>query len=409
MIRPHWRLILGLLVAFSAVLPLSVGAELPARVAASASNYRFGLRLSRKLGELQPDANVAVSPLLVQAALTLLYAEANPDSARGLGQALDLQATFSPKGAINGVEALLSDLKHSAAVGCRLRLLSDFYTQQRFTFTFRDEFEALASHLGIGCHRLGWESSGKAAQDINYDFLSRSNFSVGEMVTSSQLESLGADYTPFLHVSAVTFSAPWAQGFDPTETQDINFYVAGSRPKLVPAMFGQHRYKYAEVSALDAQLIEVPFATADLSLLIIYPNQVDGLARLEHQLEKYDLLQLRAQLEERKVALTLPKFRTLAHSDLTGALKQLGLAKLFSSDVQLEEVFSSILASSAPPLGAVVQSSLLEIQEKGGTDGDSFSFGDLFRRALPLVINHPFFYAIGNDKVLLLAGHIVDV
>jgi len=28
---------------------------------------------------------------------------------------------------------------------------------------------------------------------------------------------------------------------------------------------------------------------------------------------------------------------------------------------------------------------------------------------VPLVINHPFFYAIGNDKTLLLAGHIVDI
>ncbi|KAH8267130.1 hypothetical protein KR018_010358 [Drosophila ironensis] len=403
------RFILIAALALALGLAFSVAAEFSARTGASGSSHRFGLRLSTKLGQLRPHENVAVSPLLVQAALSLLYAGADPDSRSELRQALELQQSPTTAGAVQDVQSLLSDLRQSAAVGCRLRMLSDFYTQQRFTFTFRDEFEAMASRLGVGCHRLGWESSAKAAQDINFEFLSRSNFSVGELVTASQLESLAADYTPFLHVSALTFSAPWAQAFDPADMRNINFFAAGSRPSLVPSMFGQHRYKYAEVAALDAQLVEVPFGTADLSLLIIYPNRPDGLAQLERQLQQYDLQHLRNQLSERKVALTLPKLRALVHSDLTAVLKELGLSKLFTTDIQLGEVFSAILASSAPPLGAVVQSSLLELQEKGGSAGDPFSFGDLFRRALPLVINHPFFFAVGNDKALLLAGHIVDI
>ncbi|XP_052841665.1 LOW QUALITY PROTEIN: antichymotrypsin-2 [Drosophila gunungcola] len=407
----HGELLFALLVALALAIvpPFPVGAELSARSAATASSHRFGLRLTTKLGLSQPDANVVVSPLLIQAALSLLYAGSSADSGRDLRQALELTHASGPKEAVRDIQALLSDLKQSAAVGCRLRLISDFYAQQRFTFSFRDEFEALASQMGVGCHRLAWESASHAAQDINYSFLSRSNFSLGELVSASQLESLAEHNTPFLHVSALTFRAPWAQAFDPAETQSINFFAGGSRPRLVEAMFGQHRYRYAEAPALDAQLIEVPFATADLRLLIAYPNRADGLAHLERKLAQSDLQQLRGQLQERKVALTLPKFKVLVHSALDGVLKELGLAKLFTSEIQLSEVFSSILASSAPPLGAVVQSSLLELQEEGGDAGDSFSFGDLFRRALPLVINHPFFYAIGNEKTLLLAGHIVDI
>uniref|UniRef100_A0A6P4DUQ6 Alaserpin-like n=1 Tax=Drosophila rhopaloa TaxID=1041015 RepID=A0A6P4DUQ6_DRORH len=137
-------------------------------------------------------------------------------------------------------------------------------------------------------------------------------------------------------------------------------------------MFRLRRYRYAEVPALDAKLIEVPFATADLRMLIVYPNRADGLAQLERKLAQSDLQQLRTQLEEHKVALTLPKFKILVHSTLTGVLKELGLAKLFTSEIQLSEVFSSMLSSSAPPLGAVVQSSLLELQEEGGDAGGSF-------------------------------------
>ncbi|XP_016940970.3 serine protease inhibitor 42Dd [Drosophila suzukii] len=404
----HWRLLCALFAGLAIALPFPVGGELPTKSAVQ-SNHRFGLRLTTKLGLSQPDANVVVSPLLVQAALSLLYAGSTPDSGRELRQALELTHASSPKEAVKDIQSLLTDLKQSAAVGCRLRLLSDFYAQQRFTFNFLDEFEVLASRMGVGCHRLAWESASNAAQDINYSFLSRSNYSLGELVSSTQLESLAEHNTPFLHVSGLTFRAPWAQAFDPAETTSINFFAGGNRPRLVDAMFGQHRYRYAEMPALDAQLIEVPFATAGLKMLIVFPNRADGLAHLERKLAQSDLKQLRGELQERKVALTLPKLRVLVHSALKPTLEEMGLAKLFTSQIQLSEVFSSLLTSSAPPLGAVVQSGLLELQEEGGDAGDSFSFGDLFRRAVPLVINHPFFYAIGNDKTLLLAGHIVDI
>ncbi|EDX05978.1 GD10270 [Drosophila simulans] len=389
----HWRLLSALLVGLAIALPLPVDGELSARSPASVSSNRFGLRLTTKLGLTQPDANVVVSPLLVQAALSLLYAESSSEYGSQLRQALELTHASHPKLAVQDFEDLLSDLKQSAAIGCRLRLLSDLYAQQRFTFNFREEFETLAARMGVGCHRLAWETTS----------------ALGELVSAPQLESLAEHNTPFLHVSGVTFRAPWAWAFDPTETQSINFFAGGNRPRLVDAMFGQHRYRYAEVPALDAQLIELPFATAELRMLIVFPNRPDGLAQLERKLAQSDLHQLRSQLEERKVALTLPKLRVLVHSDLKRVLEELGLAKLFTSEVHLSEVFSSILASSAPPLGAVVQSGLLELQEEGGNADDSFYFGDLFRRALPLVINHPFFYAIGNDKTLLLSGHIVDI
>ncbi|EDW31474.1 GL10948 [Drosophila persimilis] len=420
MINTHWRrhplsgLTLAVILTLLAIQQLAVGGEAsgsPGAAAASASNYRFGLRLSSRLGRSQPNVNVAVSPVLVQAALGLLYAGTDPDSAaaRELRDVLDLQHAGSPRQALSGLRELLAELKQSSAVGCRLRLLSDFYTLQRFTFNYRDEFQALAAQMGVGSHRLDWETPASAAQVINYDFLSRSNYSVGELVSASQLETISEHDTPFLHVSAVTFRAPWAQSFDPDETQRINFFSEGQRPKLVEAMFGQHRFRYAEVAALDAELIELPFATADLRLLLIFPRRADGLSELEQQLGKYDLQYLRGQMQERKIALTLPKFQVLVHAQLAKVLKESGLTRLFTAEAQLSEVFSSLLASSAPHLGEMAQSTLLELQEEGGSAGDSFSFGDLFRRALPLVINHPFFYAIGNDKTLLLAGHIVDI
>ncbi|EDW08592.1 serine protease inhibitor 42Dd [Drosophila mojavensis] len=412
----NWRrLLVVTAVVLQLLLLFSSGANGNPAAALSGSTERFGLRLATSLGLAQPHSNVAVSPLLLQTALTLLYAGVTPSSAptaQQLRVALELQYLGTPEQSVQQFRQLLADLKQEVAIGCQLRLLSELYTQQRYTFSFRDEFEARAGALGIGVHRLDFDSWASTAQQINYDFLRRSNYSVGELVSSHLLESTSGSDTPFLHVSALTFRAPWAQAFDAQQTQRINFFTEGSRnSKLVDAMFMQHRLRYAELPSLDACAVELPYATAGLSLLIIYPNQPLGLAQLERQLQRIDLHQLRRMLSERKIALTLPKFSLLAHTELRRVLEQLGLSKLFTPEAQLHNVFSSILSSSAPHLTAVPHTVLLELNEAGGEAEQTFvaAFTDLFRSTLSLVINHPFFYAVGNEKTLLLAGHVVDI
>ncbi|KAM8711834.1 hypothetical protein ACLKA7_012357 [Drosophila subpalustris] len=410
MTNDNWRrLQAAALLAFLAVsCPASGTLE-----AVSVSNERFALRLATSLGLSQPSGNVAVSPLLLQSALALLHAGVASDSAvaQQLRVALDLQHLGTAEQALTQFEQVIAQLKQSAATGCKLRLLSEFYTEQRFTFNYRDEFEVRAAALGIGVHRLDFGSVPSVAQTINYEFLTRSNFSVGDVVTSSLLQATTGSDTPFLHVSALTFRAPWAQGFDPQQTQRINFFSDGQNHRLVDAMFVQHSFRYAELPSLDACVIELPYASADLSLLIIYPNQLEGLSQLERQLQSHDLQQLRQQLSERKLALTLPKFSLLAHTELRHVLQQLGLGKLFTAEAQLHNVFSSLLASSAPHLTAVPHTALLEVQEAGGEVDRTFvaAFTDLFRSTLSVVINHPFFYALGNGETLLLAGHVVDI
>ncbi|KAH8416052.1 hypothetical protein KR222_007255 [Zaprionus bogoriensis] len=406
----NWRQLLGLLLALLSLLSSHASGS-PAAVA-SAAGERFALRLASSLGLSQPRSNVAVSPLLLHSALTLLYAGVSTDApaAQQLRVALELQQLGTAEQALYTFQQLLAELRQSAAIGCQLRLISDFYTQQRYTFNYREEFERRAAALGVGTHRLDFSDVASATQSINMEFLARSNYSVGELVSSSLLEGLAASAdTPFLHVSALTFRARWAQGFDPQQTQRINFFSDGRSHRLVDAMFVQHSFRYAELPQLDACIVELPYATAGLSLLIIYPNQLEGLAELERRLQSVDLQRLRAELSERKLALTLPKFSLLAHSELRHILEQLGLGKLFSAEAQLHNVFSSFLASSAPHLTAVPHTTLLELSEAGDETERTFAFSDLFRSTLSLVINHPFFFALGNGNTLLLAGHVVDV
>jgi len=110
----HWRLLCALFAGLAIALPFPVGGELPTKSAVQ-SNHRFGLRLTTKLGLSQPDANVVVSPLLVQAALSLLYAGSTPESGRELRQALELTHASSPKEAVKDIQSLQRILELSAS------------------------------------------------------------------------------------------------------------------------------------------------------------------------------------------------------------------------------------------------------------------------------------------------------
>ncbi|XP_030387892.1 serine protease inhibitor 42Dd [Scaptodrosophila lebanonensis] len=378
----------------------------------SEANEHFALLLSTSLGVGRPQHNVAVSPILLQSALALLYAGAASESptARELRRALQLQHLGSPGQVVLRFQELMSALKQAPPISCKMRLLSEFYTRQRYTFDFRDEFEVQAGRMGIGTNRLDFDKASTAAERINYDFLTRTNYSVGEVVSAPLLE-LAMEDTPFLHVSALTFSGAWAAAFDAKETERLNFFSNEHNFKLVDAMFSQHRFKYAEVQDLDARIIELPYDRSSLSLLIVYPNQVTGLTALERKLLGTNLQHLRRQLQERKVALTLPKFSLVVHNNLKETLTQLGMGKMFTDEAQFSNIFSALLSSSAPHLSTVAHTVVLEIDERGGDAGGTFfaAFGDLFRATVPLVINHPFYFVISNEDVVLLAGHIVDI
>lgn len=65
-------------------------------------------------------------------------------------------------------------------------------------------------------------------------------------------------------------------------------------------------FKYAEISDLQAKLLQIPYKDNHLSILL--PNEIDGLHLLKENLKTLDLSSLSQQLKKAKVNLSFPKF-----------------------------------------------------------------------------------------------------
>lgn len=311
----------------------TITANAPAVTARLASD-RFALTLSTALGLQSPAQNVLLSPVLVQALLTLLSYGTNDQEAAALRAALHLSQTERKETATLNMSLLLGSVKAQAQN--KARLLSAIYVQEHVLFKFQDEFLEMSKHFETPTQMVDFKR--KSIDELNYWFLQQSNYSCGEVLDPKLSELRDR----FVLASAAVFHAPWAVGFNVKETERLNFFTDRIKHKLVDCMFVTHKFRYAELAHLDAKLVELPYANQTLKLWLLLPNQVDGLIKLEEKLLHEDLNKLEEHLSEQKIVLTLPKFRAEYDVDLKNALTTVSCIFLYSAHTLINLLHLSV-------------------------------------------------------------------
>lgn len=168
------------------------------------------------------------------------------------------------------------------------------------------------------------------------------------------------EQTQALLVNAIYFKARWATEFSAVDTSTEKFQMGRAGAIKVPMMFNDDIFDYADLPELDASAVELPYAGTDASMLIILPNQVDGLAQLESQLPSTDLNFIASRLRREMVTLRLPKFRIEFDQDMTRPLQQLGLRRMFTD---LSEVDTMLL--EPVKVSKILQKAFIDVNEAG--------------------------------------------
>jgi serpin B len=116
--------------------------------------------------------------------------------------------------------------------------------------------------------------------------------------------------TRLVLVNAIYFRGQWARQFNKSNTADASFSVTADRRVQGRLMNLTAGFKYAEVDGL--QLLELPYVGDDLSLVVVLPRAIDGLAGMEGLLNEPTLDRWLAQARDRRVNVFLPKFKLTA-------------------------------------------------------------------------------------------------
>ncbi|CAM4687244.1 unnamed protein product [Leuciscus chuanchicus] len=202
--------------------------------------------------------------------------------------------------------------------------------------------------------------------------------------------------TTLVLISAVHFKDKWDKSFAAILTNKdkrLNW----------PMMSRTDTFPLGNISLpTEARILEIPYANKDLSMLIILPNESDGLPKLVESITYENLLEWTKpeNMIPTDVTLIMPRFKLQEKYDLKEVLKTLGMTDLFDDD----KCDLSGMAPGPLKVPKVVHKSSVEVnvegtEAAGGSDVDAQ--GAFLRKKREIeasfVADHPFLFFIRHN------------
>ncbi|XP_052779618.1 serpin B3-like [Mya arenaria] len=171
--------------------------------------------------------------------------------------------------------------------------------------------------------------------------------------------------TAMVLANAIYFKGKWDKPFDVSETKSMDFYTTATNKVKADMMRKKFDLRYISDDSLGLSAVEIPYQNQTMSMVIIRPNDVDGLSFIEGTLQSdalHDLISRLLREMKMKVDLGLPKFTFTKASDLSRVLPQMGITDLFDPE---KVNLSAMTSSGNHAISNVIHKSFIEVNEEG--------------------------------------------
>ncbi|KAL2630039.1 hypothetical protein R1flu_014725 [Riccia fluitans] len=232
------------------------------------------------------------------------------------------------------------------------------------------------------------------------------------------------DKTAMVLANALYFKGTWKKPFKPEETKDHDFHLLDGKTVSVPYMTSKNKQVVRNFNT--HKVLKLPYvqssqgAGADnrsFSMFFILPNEKDGIAQLEKDLDT-EMLTKHLNWTSREVKVgefRLPKFKFSAGFKASEALQALGLKAPFSQGADFSNMVEGPNAELLY-LSEVFHKCFIEVNEEG-TEAAAATGAVMMLRSLPMpetpidfVADHPFLFVLREDKtgLILFFGRITN-
>lgn len=373
----------------------------------SAAHTRFSLSLFQKISEGQASANVFYSPLSISAALSMLSLGAGGNTASQMSRTLHFPEA---EGEIHaGFTKLLSEI-NCAGAPYALSLASRLYGEQSYTFIqkFLSDTKRLYE---AELETVDFSNNADAARvNINTWVEKQTHEKIKDLLAEGDVDSL----TRLVLVNAIYFKGSWERKFREEHTREQQFKINKNESKPVQMMSQKAKFPLAFIPDVNCQILELPYAGKDLSMLIMLPNTMEdnttGLQKLESALTYENFVEWTRpdMMDLLEVEVSLPRFRMEETYDMKALLVSLGMVDAFDSQ---RADFSGLSPNNDLVLSKVVHKSFVEVNEEG-TEAAAATGAVMMMRCLmrPERFNadHPFLFFIRHNpsKSVLFYGRV---
>ncbi|XP_068956325.1 serpin B11-like [Petaurus breviceps papuanus] len=384
----------------------------------STVNTEFGLDVFKELSRNHVEDNVFFSPVSLLYALSMLFLGSRGNSAAQIGKVLhfsyvnessnpelgksskcgmtggihsEFPALFSQIGGSNNnyTLSIANKLYGSKSIELYPQYLScseKFYQSKLQTVDFEHDPE-------------------EARKTINAWVESKTNGKIKNLFDKGTLDTSAV----IVLVNAIYFKGWWQSKFQEEDTTKMPFKLRKGQTVPVQMMRQIGKFKVALIKEPQMQVLELPYASGDLSMIILLPNDTERIEQIEKQLNLKTFQQwTNSFLTEKEVDVQLPRFKLGIKYELNSLLKKLGITDVFD---HIKANLSGLSPTVPLSVSKILHESFIDVNEEG-TEASAASGDVAVIKRLPVrvtfVVDRPFLFFIKHisTNTILFCGRL---
>nr|XP_009676349.1 PREDICTED: ovalbumin {ECO:0000303/PubMed:21058653}-like [Struthio camelus australis] len=370
----------------------------------SAANAEFCFDMFKELKIHHVNENIFYSPLSIISALSMVYLGARGNTESQMEKVLHFDEIAGLGGTIHFkcgksvnihilFKELLSDITAPTA-NYSLHIANRLYAEKTRPI-LPIYLKCVKKLYRAGLETVNFKTaSDQARQLINSWVANQTNGQIQDFLEPGSVDLS----TVLLLVNAVYFKGMWKKAFREEDTQEVLFRVMEQESKPVQMMCQNGTFKMAEVAAEKIKVLELPYASGELSMLVLLPEDASSLEQLESTISFEKLAKWTSpnMMEKKTVKVYLPRMKLEEKYNLTSVLTALGMTDLFSPAANL----SGISAAETLKMSEAVHEASMEVSEAGTeVAGSAGAMGEIKHSPVSAEFraDHPFLLLIRHN------------
>lgn len=348
--------------------------------------------------------NVFFSPISIMTAFAIAYEGANGSTADEMQKVFKF--TLDEQERKKQFQSFLNEFGNSGMMGSdseytlhlanALWVANHFEPQKEYVDTAKTYYDSRVDKVDF--------VTDSGANTINDWVKSQTQNKIEELIKPEDTDEM----TALIITNTIYFKGDWVRQFNPSFTQQANFYINENETVRVEMMdLDKPMLNYAENDLM--QMIQLPYKGDKVSMLVLLPKEIDGLDAFEKEMTVENLTLWRNSLEEKMSGVYLPKFTTETEYDLKKILLPMGIRTAFDSRAA---DFSGISERDPIFIDSAIHKTFVSVDEKGTEAAAATGITGKLQSGPPNMFraDHPFVFIIQDDSNgnILFIGRVVN-
>ena len=367
----------------------------------TATNNKFAIDFYRQISD--SPKNIFFSPVSMYVAFSILYEGARENTAQQMQDVFGFEPDRDARH--NSTSHFISSINRDdphieLSTANALWIANWFEPYDSYTSVAQETYHSTSE-------KVDFLDEDDGVKKINQWASDNTNGKIDKVITTASVNPL----TAMIINNAIYFKGTWATQFPEENTAESTFWKNSedSVDTDFMRMLGVFNYTKSD----DAQILKMSYEGDRISMLVILPDDIDGLKQIEDSMSHEQIKQWTQNLHKQQVEVSMPKFQITERYVLNGALKNLGMSDAFSSEEAdlggITDISQRILYVTT-----ATQDTFIDVNEEGTEAAavTSIIAGTVSVPPPPprFIADHPFLFIIQDDEsgTILFMGRISD-